>query len=644
MSSVRLLMKYSSEVLDTYNSSTHGVEEHVENWLKKNTVTDENTRVFVIEVFSGCVRHESITKVVVDAYYVKDGKNCLRTDKNLYTVLCYLVLFRLEELGVGYLRKLVATQDVNKMFRFFKFFLDEKNIKTWMADEWCKLYDHSYVETTLVSTLLSWLPELHDVILLRLEEKITSRQVPERQRKPKTDMKPFKLTQPRPRSIPVPEKIPKLKPSKPVPQSTYATPSVNSKLEEARSKNRRKAESNLITANASQFQCANSQKSGKTQRKMYEIQAEKESKLRFDSAKANPAPSFIHDNLPIKLNAATIMREGQLYQKREQDEIKKLMELEKGGKDATDFYRWQEDMRKKDMEEQLADIERRRLEGMLSYEEAIMARQNLIRENQSKVAEIKEETREMIKEYLEKKFKEEQDMRRLVEETMQGHQNTKESRKRLQNYKQKLVQEVNKESREIMKRALEEAEEEMRQKVSLIAKIKAIESVPVIRFKYVDLTETSGAGLLNEMSIAELRERLSLLKTAEEEELEKKRDDILRSKVEKDEMLMKTLAKISKCREEQENEAMVRQQKKRKAVKPEVNDPKVEELRQKLEQRRAERESITRHSSTTNKRCTFQQQEILRQEKTRLENMKWTGLEKRHENTARLKSRGLLTQ
>ncbi|CAB3977127.1 Hypothetical predicted protein [Paramuricea clavata] len=644
MSSVKLLLKYSTEVLDTYNSFTHGVEEHVESWLTKNKVTDENTRVFVIEVFSGCVRHQSIVKVVVDAYYAKDGKNCLRTDKNLYTVLCYLALFRLDELGVGYFRKLVANQDVNKMFKYLRFFLNEENIKTWMADEWCKLYDHTYVETTLVSTLLSWLPELHDVVLLKLEEKISSRQVPERTRKPNTDIKPFKLTRPRPRSIPIPEKIPKLKPSKPVPQTTYTTPSVNTKLEEVRSKNRKKAESNLHTANSSQFQCANPQKSDKTQRKMYEIQVEKESKLKFDSGKANPAPSFIHDNIPIKLNAAAIMREGRLYQKREKDEVKRLLELEKGGRDASDFYKWQENMKKKDMDEQLADIERRRLEGLLSYEDAIMARQNLIKENQSKVAEIKEETREMIKEYLENKFKQEQDMRRLIEATMQGHENTKEARKRLQAYKQKLVQEVNKESQEIMKRALEEAEEEMRQKVALIAKIRAIESVPVIRFKYVDLTETSGAGLLNEMSITELRERLSLLKTAEEEELEKKRDDILRSKVEKDEMLMKTLAKISKCREEQENQAMMRQHEKRNAAKPEVNDPKVDELRQKLEQRRAERESITRQSSTTNKRRTLQQQGVLRQEKAQLENMKWTGLEKRHEKTARLKSRGLLTQ
>jgi hypothetical protein len=38
MSSVKLLLKYSTEVLDTYNSFTHGVEEHVESWLTKNKV------------------------------------------------------------------------------------------------------------------------------------------------------------------------------------------------------------------------------------------------------------------------------------------------------------------------------------------------------------------------------------------------------------------------------------------------------------------------------------------------------------------------------------------------------------------------------------------------------------------------------
>lgn len=45
------------------------------------------------------------------------------------------------------------------------------------------------------------------------------------------------------------------------------------------------------------------------------------------------------------------------------------------------------------MEAELSDIERRRLEGKLSHEEAILARQNIIQENRQRVAEIKEEVR-----------------------------------------------------------------------------------------------------------------------------------------------------------------------------------------------------------------------------------------------------------
>lgn len=45
----------------------------------------------------------------------------------------------------------------------------------------------------------------------------------------------------------------------------------------------------------------------------------------------------------------------------------------------------------------------------------------------------------------------------------------------------------------------------MRRKVELIQQIRAMESVPVIRTKFVDLTETANQGLLSEMSIAEVK-------------------------------------------------------------------------------------------------------------------------------------------
>ena len=59
-----------------------------------------------------------------------------------------------------------------------------------------------------------------------------------------------------------------------------------------------------------------------------------------------------------------------------------------------------------------------------------------------------------------------------------------------------------------MRAALEEAEQEMRQKMELIRQIRAMEATPVNRFKLVDLTEKAGHGLLSEMSIAEVCSRI----------------------------------------------------------------------------------------------------------------------------------------
>ena len=68
-------------------------------------------------------------------------------------------------------------------------------------------------------------------------------------------------------------------------------------------------------------------------------------------------------------------------------------------------------MRQRDLDAQLAEIERRRLEGKLSHEDAILARQNLIKDNKVKVDQMKEEAQQMMAEYLERRFEEEKEMR-----------------------------------------------------------------------------------------------------------------------------------------------------------------------------------------------------------------------------------------
>lgn len=99
------------------------------------------------------------------------------------------------------------------------------------------------------------------------------------------------------------------------------------------------------------------------------------------------------------------------------------------------------------------------------------------------------------------------------------------------------VQEVNrevvvkaKEERVKRKKQLEkEKEEEMKKKKEFIQKIQALEKLAGVRGKRpteFDPTQSSGLGLLDEMSLVELHERLNLLKLEYKDQEERKRKAI----------------------------------------------------------------------------------------------------------------------
>ena len=65
--------------------------------------------------------------------------------------------------------------------------------------------------------------------------------------------------------------------------------------------------------------------------------------------------------------------------------MRRLERLEAGAFDASQFNEWQNRMKSMDANQSLAEIERRRLEGKLSHEQAIIARQNVAKQNRKKV-------------------------------------------------------------------------------------------------------------------------------------------------------------------------------------------------------------------------------------------------------------------
>ncbi|NXG11350.1 CFA99 protein, partial [Sakesphorus luctuosus] len=298
------------------------------------------------------------------------------------------------------------------------------------------------------------------------------------------------------------------------------------------------------------------------------------------------------DNIPIKLNTAAILREGALYQRKMEEQIKRVENLQQGSGDPSEFLEWQKQMRGKDLEEQLAELECRRLQGKLSHEEAVLARQNVIQENKKKADLLREEKAELMHQHAEKRLQEQKEMKELAEQVMEGHKNVKQVKTKLQEYKQQIAQQVSEESGELFRRALEEEEEKAKKRYEIIQQIRAIESIPGIRHKFVDLTETGGHGLFGEMSIVELRERLALLKAAQKAAEEEKRDQIIHEKQAKEQLLLEKLDQISQFRAELGRAAALKQEeKKRKSQSGErpVKDERILNLQKKIVEKKMER-------------------------------------------------------
>ena len=98
----------------------------------------------------------------------------------------------------------------------------------------------------------------------------------------------------------------------------------------------------------------------------------------------------------------------------------------------------------------------------------------------------------------------------------------------------------------------------MRQRAELIQQIRALESVPIDRWKPVDLTSIAGHRVHDEMSIAELRERLELVKLEREKERDLRRDQIVKEKQVKEQKITSTVQNIVKYRNELTTQAAAR--------------------------------------------------------------------------------------
>lgn len=68
-----------------------------------------------------------------------------------------------------------------------------------------------------------------------------------------------------------------------------------------------------------------------------------------------------------------------------------MQNLVEGGQELSPYLQWQKDMREQDLQEELAKIDRRHLEGCISHDEAVAARARLMERNRKTAKLTKEE-------------------------------------------------------------------------------------------------------------------------------------------------------------------------------------------------------------------------------------------------------------
>lgn len=282
-----------------------------------------------------------------------------------------------------------------------------------------------------------------------------------------------------------------------------------------------------------------------------EVEAERSKELKFDF-KAKPAPA--KNSSPtageaIKLNAAAILREDALLKKKKEKEAQLLRAYETELRDPMEFYRWQAQAQAQDEREKRELIEKRRLEMAQAQHDAVEAAHRAKLENRELALHMKAEAHERLTD------KAVQDAQ-LLGAQRESAVEMKQVRDVAPREAEERVRDDNKKQREELlaflaaereRRAAQDAVEKA-QREDLIRQIRALELVHREHVAVFDPTATMQLGLLDEMSLSELRERLEVRKAEQLAWEASRREDILSDKTEKRELLEEKAKGLARAR------------------------------------------------------------------------------------------------
>ncbi|CAH8596982.1 unnamed protein product [Schistosoma haematobium] len=520
-----------------------------------------------LELFAEIMKFRSILKPCVMKLYKSCSFTLLPSLKSEFVFLFYVSLLGMEtfgENGLGHFLLCIKVQYCKEILRF----LCSPEVLRELKSEWIHVYDESFVDTFLIKPLVKWKP-----VFISLQKSLESEQSTPDHKKI-TEVQPFRLTQPKLRSILMPDiVIPKMQKMRDPPISTYNQPPEISLLLMEKNKNREQIEKLKIQSDRLKPKCAGIiYGDAKTTNNQNEYNFKNDSTDNIEDTRNNKSMmnppvklksqrissnkrkylSALNKTAVVNTNAVSILREWKLYSDREREQRQKLCELESGAFTNAAYNSWKQEEEMKIKLNQLKKMECNRLNVMISHEASSTAKFDLCCKRKIAANKLRNEKHAKLLEFLNEKKLQQDKMNKVAKEVASSHENAKIAKKKLMEEKKKSASEILKESKQLLDEAAIKAEEEKKMKKELISQIQAEELSAIMtksrNVKQIDLTNTPGHGLLNEMSIIELRERLNQSKINKQRELEEKRDAIINDKEQKTKVLLELLTRIGKHR------------------------------------------------------------------------------------------------
>lgn len=425
------------------------------------------------------------------------------------------------------------------MSKFIGFLFNPVTISEKLKPKWVTIIDHEHLQAKMIEPILNNIHLSENLLqeLISLAEhgqNIISKDGVKKITQPE----PFSLTPCKVKQVFTASKEDVLKTKAQfIPKGLFETNKVKEKLDEIKKENKLKTLKEYEEAQKKLFRAAKHKPLVVDQIRQQVLNEERQ---RMAKAPVRSAPQF--HPVQVKLTTAAILKRELLLKERKMVQAKKLDDFSIGIRDVTEYEEWQEQTSLKEKIEKQLKVEQKILEVKLLHEEAFEAKQELMRQNKDKALEVSKEKQEIVA-INEQKLKELQKVnKKKVELVHEIKHEMKNAMKKIYIEKSKNASEIANQSKKLQKQLEMKKMQEIKEKQDLIQQIKNIEKQP--KEKDIDFTESSNLGLLGEMSLVELRERVHQAKAREQIKINERRELLNKQKQKKQKELLEKLRQI----------------------------------------------------------------------------------------------------